>query len=297
MAATTYTASADARSRAGRRSVPLSKRLPNLLLTVLMSALAFLWLAPFMLVLVTSIRSQGELLSSGVFAFPTSFQLVNFERAWRTGHFDIYFVNSLVVTLVKVPLGIIIASLAAYPIARLRFPLSNAIFGLFLLGLAIPIHVTLLPLFIIEKQLGILNTLFALFPPYIAFGLPFQIFVLRGFFREIPAELVEAARIDGASEWTSYSRIMMPLTTPALATLFIIDSLSTWNEFLLALILINSDRWRTVPLGLLHFQGEFGNRYPELAAGILIAIAPILVIYLVFQRYLVSGLTAGAVRG
>jgi raffinose/stachyose/melibiose transport system permease protein len=168
---------------------------------------------------------------------------------------------------------------------------------LFLLGLAIPIHVTLLPLFIIERKLGILNTLWALFPPYVAFGLPFQIFVLRGFFREIPSELVEAARIDGASEWTNYWRIMLPLTTPALATLAIIDSLSTWNEFLLALVLIQADRWRTVPLGLLHFQGEFGARYPELAAGILIAIAPILVIYLIFQRYLVSGLTAGAVRG
>ncbi|MCC6178917.1 MAG: carbohydrate ABC transporter permease [Chloroflexi bacterium] len=189
------------------------------------------------------------------------------------------------------------ASLAAYPIARLRFPLKDWVFALFLLGLAIPIHVTLLPLFIIEKNLGILNTLLALFPPYIAFGLPFQIFVLRGFFREIPAELVEAARIDGASEWTNYWRIMMPLTTPALATLFIIDSLSTWNEFLLALVLIGAERWRTVPLGLLHFQGEFGSRYPELAAGILIAIAPILVIYLVFQRYLVSGLTSGAIRG
>lgn len=295
MAATTTIARSPVRP--ARRSVPLARRLPNLLLTGLLSLLAVIWLAPFLFVLVTSIRSQGELLANGVFAFPTSFQLSNFERAWRIGHFDTYFVNSLIVTLVKVPLGIFIAALAAYPIARLRFPMSDAVFGLFLLGLAIPIHVTLLPLFILERNLGILNTLLALFPPYIAFGLPFQIFVLRGFFREIPAELVEAARIDGASEWTCFSRIMLPLTTPALATLFIIDSLHTWNEFLLALILINAERWRTVPLGLLHFQGEFGSRYPELAAGILIAIAPILVIYLLFQRYLVSGLTAGAVRG
>jgi raffinose/stachyose/melibiose transport system permease protein len=284
-------------ARPAARRAPLARRLPNLLLSVLLGVLAILWLSPFLFVALTSVRSQAELLANGVFALPTSIQLVNFERAWRTGHFDTYFVNSLIVTLVKVPLGIFIASLAAYPIARLRFPLSNAVFGLFLLGLAIPIHVTLLPLFIVEKNLGILNTLFALFPPYVAFGLPFQIFVLRGFFRDIPAELVEAARIDGASEWTSYRRIMMPLTTPALATLFIIDSLSTWNEFLLALVLINSERWRTVPLGLLHFQGEFGSRYPELAAGILIAIAPILLIYLFFQRYLVSGLTSGAIRG
>ena len=115
-------------------------------------------------------------------------------RAWRIGHFDTYFVNSLIVTLVKVPLGIFIASLAAYPIAKLRFPLSDPVFVLFLLGLAIPIHVTLLPLFIMERNMGIHNTLLALFPPYLAFGLPFQIFVLRGFFRAIPDELVEAAR-------------------------------------------------------------------------------------------------------
>jgi raffinose/stachyose/melibiose transport system permease protein len=288
---------ATAIARPAVRSMPLSRRLPNIGLSVLLGLFALVWLSPFIFVAVTSVRSQGELLSSGVFALPTGIQLTNFERAWRIGHFDQYFLNSLIVTLVKVPLGIFIASLAAYPIAKLRFPFKDWVFVLFLLGLAIPIHVTLLPLFIIERKLGILNTLWALFPPYVAFGLPFQIFVLRGFFREIPSELVEAARIDGASEWTNYWRIMMPLTVPALATLAIIDSLHTWNEFLLALVLIQADRWRTVPLGLLHFQGEFGSRYPELAAGILIAIAPILVIYLFFQRYLVSGLTSGAIRG
>jgi raffinose/stachyose/melibiose transport system permease protein len=259
--------------------------------------MAILWLIPLFFVLLTSVRSQGELLSNGVFSLPTQIRLSNFQRAWQIGHFDTYFVNSLIVTLVKVPLGIFIASLAAYPLAKMRFPLRDAFFFAFLLGLTIPVYMTLLPIFIILKNLGILNTLLALFPPYIAFGLPFQTFVMRGFFREIPSELVEAARIDGASEWTGFWRIVLPLAKPALATLFIIDALHTWNEFLMALIFINSERWRTVPLGLLHFQGEFGSRYSELTAGILIAIAPILVIYLIFQRFLVSGLTSGALRG
>ncbi len=258
---------------------------------------ALVWLVPFIFVVMTALRSQGEMLSNGVFSLPGAIRWSNFADAWQIGHFNVYFVNSGIVTLVKVPLSIFVASLAAYPLAQMRFRLNTAIFLFFLVGLAVPVHVTLLPVFILLKNLGILNTLLALFPPYIAFGLPFQIFVMRGFFRGIPGELLEAARIDGASELTGFWQIMLPLSAPALVTLAIIDGLHTWNEFLLALVLINSDRWKTVPLGLLNFQGEFGSNYPQLTAAILIAIAPILVVYLFFQRYLVSGLTSGALKG
>ncbi len=258
---------------------------------------ALVWLGPFLFVAMTSIRGQGEMLSNGVFSIPTTFRLSNFAVAWNVGHFSTYFVNSSIVTATKVPIGVLIASLAAYPLAKMRFAGSTPIFVLFLIGLAIPIHVTLLPVFILLKNIGVLNTLFALYPPYVAFGLPFGIFVMRGFFRGIPTELIEAARLDGASELTIFARVMLPLAKPAVVTLFIIDGLNTWNEFLLALVLIQTDRWKTVPLGLLNFQGEYGSRYPELTAGILIAIAPILVVYLLFQRYLVGGLTTGAIKG
>jgi raffinose/stachyose/melibiose transport system permease protein len=146
------------------------------------------------------------------------------------------------------------------------------------------------------KQLGIANSLAALIPPYVAFGLPFQIFVMRGFFRMIPSELIEAARLDGASELGIFWRIMLPLSLPALATLFIIDTLGTWNEFLIALVLTSGDASRTVPVGLLRFQGEFASQYTQLMAGVLISVTPVIIIYIFLQRYLISGLTAGSVK-
>lgn len=269
----------------------------GVLLAVGMMLLALVWLVPFFFVVTTAIRGQGELLSSGPFSIPRELRLDNFAKAWDIGNFSTYYRNSLIVTGLKVPLGILIASLAAYPLAKLQFPFRDQVFLFLLLGLAIPIHVTLLPIFTMLRELGINNTLAALFPPYLAFGLPLHIFILRGYFRSIPDDLREAALIDGASEWQIYWRITMPLALPALATVFIIDALATWNELLIALVLLSSESVRTVPLGLLNFQGQFSSQMTALNAGILIGIAPVLIVYVLFQRYMVSGLTAGAIKG
>jgi raffinose/stachyose/melibiose transport system permease protein len=267
------------------------------LLFISLSVLAVLWLSPFVTVLLSSIRSQADLFTHGVFSWPSEFVWQNFIDAWNTGDFSIYFRNSLLLIVVKVPLGILLASLAAYPLAKLRFALSMPIFLFFLLGLAVPVQVTLQPLLVMMQQLGLANSIWALIPPYVAFGLPFQIFVMRGFFRLIPGELIEAARLDGASELTIFRRIMLPLSLPALATLFIIDSLATWNEFLIALVLISAKESRTVPVGLLQFQGEFSTQYTLLMAGIVISILPVIVIFIFLQRYFVAGLTGGALKG
>lgn len=269
---------------------------PTLLLYIGLTLMALLWLVPFIMILITSVRAQGDLISNGVFALPQKIAWANFSKAWQVGNFSTYFRNSFILILVKVPLGIFISALAAYALAKMRFRFNTAIFVFFLLGLAIPVHVTLVPLLTMMKQLGIAGNLAALLPPYVVFGLPFQIFVMRGFFRTIPSELLEAARLDGASELGNFWRIMLPLSAPALATLFIIDALATWNELLIALVLISADAWRTVPVGLLQFQGQFSSRYTELMAGVLISILPILTIYLFLQRYMVSGLTAGALK-
>jgi raffinose/stachyose/melibiose transport system permease protein len=276
---------------------PNKHRREQALIFLCLLVLSLIWLMPFVTVFLSAIRSQGDLISRGVFAIPKTLQWGNFAKAWNTGDFPIYFRNSLFLIAVKVPLGIIIASLAAYPLAKMRFRLSMPIFIFFLAGLAIPVQVTLQPLLVMMKQIGISNSLFALIPPYIAFGLPFQIFVMRGFFRLIPSELLEASRIDGASEFSVFWRIMLPLSLPALATLAIIDVLATWNEFLIALVLISSNEARTVPLGLLQFQGEHSSNYVLLMAGIVISIAPVIGIFVFLQRYFISGLTSGAVKG
>jgi len=273
------------------------RRLEHALLYGCLGILALVWILPFVTVLLSSLRDQGDLISRGVFALPDEIAWSNYVEAWKTGGFDIYFRNSLFLILVKVPLGILIAALAAYPLAKLNFRHGMAVFVFFLLGLAVPVQVTLQPLLVMMKQLGIANSLWALIPPYIAFGLPFQIFVMRGFFRLIPSELIECARIDGASELTIFRKIMLPLSLPALATLFIIDSLATWNEFIIALVLISAKASRTVPVGLLQFQGEYSSQYTLLMAGIVISIAPVIAIFIFLQRYFVSGLTQGAVKG
>lgn len=277
-------------------SLKAQTRLNNAILYVILTAMAIVWLVPVVIILLTSLRSQGDLISNGVFAWPEQFQWANFARAWGIGNFSTYFRNSLILIIVKVPLGIVISALAAYPLAKMDFRFRGTIFIFFLLGLAIPIHVTLTPLLVMMKQLGIAGHLAALIPPYVVFGIPFQIFVMRGFFRTVPSELMEAARLDGASEWGIFWRILMPLSTPALATLFIIDALATWNELLMALVLISSTEWRTVPVGLLQFQGQFSSRYTEMMAGVVISILPIILLYIFLQRYMVAGLTAGALK-
>jgi raffinose/stachyose/melibiose transport system permease protein len=179
----------------------------------------------------------------------------------------------------------------------MRFGLSNSIFIYFVAGLAIPIHVALLPLFIIERNLGLLGSVWALLPPYVAFGLPFQIFVLRGFMKLIPNELIEAARVDGANEFLTFWRILVPLIAPAVATLAILDAVATWNEFLMALILLPAQESRTLPLGLLNFFNQFSGSYTLLSAGLVIGVLPLLIVYIFLQRYLISGLAGGAVKG
>ncbi len=261
--------------------------------TGLLVLLALVWLMPFVTVVLSSIRSQGDLISSGVFSIPQTIRWENFADAWQAGGFTTYFKNSLLLIVVKVPLGLLIASMAAYPLAKMRFAGSSWIFIFFLVGLAVPVQVTLQPLLMMMKSIGLAGSIWALIPPYLAFGLPFQIFVMRGFFRLLPTELIEAARVDGASEATIFFRIMLPLSLPPLATLFIIDALATWNEFLMALVLISSNASRTVPIGLMQFQGQHSAQYTLLMAGVLISIIPVLLLFLFLQRYFVAGLSGG----
>jgi raffinose/stachyose/melibiose transport system permease protein len=277
-------------------SIKGQDRFTSIMLYFVLGLMAIVWLVPFIFILLTSVRSMNDLISNGVFAWPREFVFSNFERAWNIGNFATYFRNSLLLILFKVPLGIVIASLAAFPLAKMKFPGASVIFIFFLVGLAIPVHVTLTPLLVMMKQLGIEGQLAALIPPYVVFGLPFQIFVMRGFFRTVPSELLEAARLDGATEWGNFWRILMPLSAPALATLFIIDALATWNELLMALVLISANESRTVPVGLLQFQGQFSSQYTQLMAGVMISITPIILLYIFLQRYMVAGLTAGALK-
>ena len=178
---------------------------------------------------------------------------------------------------------------------KLRWNKTLLLFVVF--GTMIPFQVMLAPLFTVVNRLGLINTYVGLILPYLAFGIPYQVFILHGFFRGIPKELSEAALIDGAGHFTTFRRIFLPITLPILAALFILDFVATWNEFAMALVLMqDKDMW-TLPLGLMSFQGQFSNEYGQFNAAIVITVLPAVIVYLIFQRYFVSGLTSGAVKG
>jgi len=261
---------------------------------VLLSVCAALWAAPLTVLFLTAIKSAGDFSQNGTFAWPRAVEWSNFAEAWAQG-VRIYFLNSLLVTAVKVPLGILIASLAAFALTQMRFRAAKLVFAMFLIGLIVPVQMTLVPLTIMLQAFDLIDSLFGLFWLYLGFGLPFGILVLRGFFRTIPHELVEAAFIDGCTWFGVYWRVVMPLARPAIISLVILDGIATWNEFVLAQIFLRSESVRTLPLGVVHFSTEFATAYDLLAAAQCITILPLLVMYLFFQRYFVNGL-AGALK-
>ena len=165
------------------------------------------------------------------------------------------------------------------------------------LGLTIPIYITIVPVFIMLRSAGLTDNIFGLLGPYLAFGIPLEVLILQSFFRQLPDSIIESARIDGATDWRIFFTLVLPLSTPALVTVAILDAVATWNEFLFALIVLSSDTNKTIPVGLLSFQGQFSNNNTGLAAGILIAVIPILIAYALLQKWIVGGLTAGAEKG
>ncbi|MDR1519082.1 MAG: carbohydrate ABC transporter permease [Planctomycetota bacterium] len=270
------------------------------LLVALWAALivcALVWLVPLVFIVFTSLKTENDIFNSPAFMPPSSVFFANYADAWRRGNFGVTFLNSVVITFIKVPLGLVLAAMAAYVLAQMEVRWKKFLFVLFIVGTMLPFKVMLAPLFAMVNSLGLIDTYVGAILPYIAFGVPYQIFILHGFFSGVPKELTEAALIDGASHFTIFRRIFLSLSLPALAALFILDFVSTWNEFAMALVLLqNSGMW-TLPLGLMVFQGQFENVYGPLNAAIVMTILPATIVYLIFQRYFVSGLAAGAVKG
>ena len=278
-------------------TAPGRKRRGGIPGTVLLAVGALIWVSPLVLLLITSVRPLADFISNGPLAWPKHFTWSNFGDAWNIGKFATTYRNSAILLVLKVPIGVLFSAMLAFALAKLRIRFRRTVmFGVFL-GLTIPIYISIVPVFIMLRSLGLTDNLLGLVGPYLAFGIPFTVLVLQSFFRQLPDELIEAAKIDGAGEWRIFFTIVLPLSLPALVTVFILDAVATWNEFLFALIMLNSDSHKTIPVGLLNFQGQFANNNTGLAAGILIAVVPILLAYVILQRWIVGGLTAGATKG
>ena len=269
----------------------------GLVLTIVLALAALFWISPLALLVLTAVRPLSDFIANGPLSWPEVFTWQNFADAWGIGNFASTYRNSAILLVLKVPIGVLISAMLAFALAKLRIRFGTAIMYTVFIGLTIPIYITIVPVFVMMRSMNLTDNLLGLVGPYLAFGIPFTVLVLQSFFRQLPDEIIEAAKIDGAGPWRIFFTIVLPLSTPALVTVFILDAVSTWNEFLFALILLNSDASKTIPVGLLNFQGQFANNNTGLAAGILIAVLPILIAYMFLQRWIVGGLTAGATKG
>ncbi|MDQ0321703.1 raffinose/stachyose/melibiose transport system permease protein [Pararhizobium capsulatum DSM 1112] len=258
--------------------------------------LAIIWITPFMFIVFTSLKSNSTVMGASAFSPPTELAFGNFVSAWNRGNFSTTAFNGIVITVIKVPLGLFVSAMAGYALAKVPMRMNKALFALFVFGTMLPFQVMLAPIFRQVNAFGLINTYPGIILPYLAFGIPYQVFILYGFFSAVPKELSEAARIDGASHFTIFWRIFLPVSLPVLSALLILDFVATWNEFAMALVILQDPRMWTLPLGLMNFQSQFQSDYGQLNAAIIMTVLPAAIVYLMFQRYFVSGLTSGAVK-
>lgn len=205
--------------------------------------------------------------------------------------------NSIIITILSVALIVLFGFIIGYMISRVKFKGSKIIYGLFLLGMLIPIHSLLVPMYILFTKTNLSNQWFTLLFPYVALGLPIAIFLIDGFVKGIPVELEEAAAIDGSSFSRTLFTIMLPICRPILSTVGIIQSFACWNEFSFALVLIKDKAYQTVPLALTQFTGQFSSNYPKIMAAMLLTMLPVVVFYFMFSKQIIKGMVAGAVKG
>ena len=257
---------------------------------------AFLAVYPLVWILLTSLKFTPELYKDP-FGLPLNWKWSNYQEAWVFAKMGTYFLNSIVVTVLSTFLVLGLSSTTAFVLARFEFRLKALVWAYILFGFLIPHSLMLIPLAIFTRTLGIYDTLWGLALVYAAVGLPWNVFFLRAFMETIPNELEEAAVMDGAGMWTVFWHIILPLSTPALATMATFHILSAWSEFILALVLTGDVASRTLPVGISLLDGHFTSNEPGVAAGMIITIIPAVIAYAFLQRFLIKGLTAGALKG
>jgi raffinose/stachyose/melibiose transport system permease protein len=251
---------------------------------------------PLYTMLANSVKPQKEIFRNP-FDIHWPFVFDGYLTVWKDGRFDLYFRNSIFVTLVSLFLVVFLGSMAAYALANWRGRVSTLIYLLFVAGLMIPIRLGTLNLFQIVQALHLTDTVFSLLPVYTAMGLPIAVFVLTSFIKQIPHDLIDAAHVDGASEWRIYTSIILPLVRPALATVIIFNLIPIWNDLWFPLIFIRSEEQRTVILGVSLLFGQYQTNWTNVLATLTLSALPILVLYLLMAKQFIKGLTAGAVKG
>ena len=249
--------------------------------------------------MVYSSLKEKRAFNADIIGLPKSPTLINYTRILSNPDYHLAqsMWNSLRTTVLSIILIIAFSFIVGYILARVRFKLNRVLYIMFLMGMLIPIHSLLVPIYVVFKRCGISNHWFTLLLPYVSFGLPMGIFLVEGFVKTVPVDLEEAAAIDGSSFSHTLWNIIFPICRPILVTVAIIQVFSCWNEFSFALVLIKDVGLQTVPLALTQFKGQFASDYPQQRAAMRITMAPIVVLYFAFSKQIINGMVAGAVKG
>jgi ABC-type glycerol-3-phosphate transport system permease component len=250
---------------------------------------------PLFWVAMMSLRTTTEI-AHNPYAFPETLHLWKFSEAWFNSNYSVYFSNSVQVVLSAVAIITLVGGMAAHCFARYRFPLRRVLYFTIFSTIIFPPQITIIALFQILVEYGLYNSLLGLTLAYVAFQLPITVYILESFFARIPSDLYDAARMDGYSEWQIFWKVSMPVALPALSTTIILNTILLWNEFLYAVVLITDESKRTLPLGIQKFMGDQLEDIGMIATGLMIAIIPVVVIYIFFSEKLIQGMTAGAIK-
>lgn len=272
----------------------LKKSIPH----VFLMAYLLIILYPFLFVLFSSVKINNQDIASNPFGLPQSITFDNYVNAWVNAKISTYFFNSLYIGVLSAVLSILFAAMMAFAVTRMRFSkISAVVFQVVLLGMLIPNNSLLLPIYGIMRKLDILDTHMALILPYVANAIPFSVIILAAFMRSLPGEIEEAAVIDGLGSADMFARVIIPLTVPAIVTVFIINFLGNWNEFLLANYFLSDENLRTLPVGMVGFRDAYNTNYAQMSAGIVFSVLPVMIIYAILQEKIIEGVTAGSVKG
>ena len=272
-----------------RRRVPIGSY-------VVLGLLAIFTILPLLLIWFTAFKPNIDTVTKP-YAPPDSLYLHNFVEAWRQGRFGTYIQNSIKITIPVVVASTACCVLAGYALACIKFRGARLLLAVFTIGLMVPTQALLIPLFITMRDLHLLDTLWSVIIAEIGFALPFGIFIMRAFFRSLPTELTDAARIDGCSELRLLWHIALPLSLPAVLALALFQFIASWNDFLFPLVFLSSEDARTLPLGLIYFTGKYSTNWALTGAGVIMISAPVILLYILLQRHFVRGIVAGGLRG
>jgi raffinose/stachyose/melibiose transport system permease protein len=274
----------------------MKKLRKNVLFAVLLM-IAFVQIFPLYWLITFSLKTNGEIFGENVMGLPRYWRFVNYTTALNDGGIIRYFLNSVFYSGVTVVIVGIVTAMAAYAIARMKWKQKNVVFSIFALGIMVPIQAALLPLFQVLDKLGLKGGYLGLMIPYIAFGIPMSVMILTGFYKGIPREMEEAAYMDGCGIIKCFITIMLPMIKPSLATASIFTFLGSWNELMFANTLVDSDKYRTLPVGIMSFAGQYSTDWGLIGAGMVIATLPTIVVYFFFSNQVQESLIAGAVKG